>query len=533
MRTRMTFGPALTKQDPSAAADLIATAKSALAAQEITLLRNTFKQACHTCTDIKILDALAFIARDAQQYQTAQALLDSAITLSPNTGFLYAHRAIMHYYCEQYEAALADNQQAIVHGHPETECHINMGVIYNAKGELAKALEHYEKALARQPDNAKAYYNRGNALRKHEQTQQAIENFCLAHHYAPKDAMILNNLGLAHQHLNHIDMSIAVFKHALLLDDSLADAHFNLGLSYLLKGDFAAAWPEYEWRWRNPNNSLTKRHFKEPQWQGEPLNGQHILCHAEQGFGDTIQFVRYLPMIKALGGHIIVECRKDLHRLLQDLPEIDELVVTGAPLPKFAVHCGLLSLPHVLHTTLATIPNKSPYLVTPDRLMQIWQQRLQSYQGKKIAVVWAGSTTHKNDHNRSVILEQLRPLISSYADQINWFSLQKGPPAQQLGNSTLCQHLVDVGQDCEDFADTAACLSQMDLLISVDTGVAHLAGALNIPAWVMLPFDPDWRWMLDREDSPWYPSLRLFRQPQPGDWESVIKNIIAELALLP
>ncbi len=329
--------------------------------------------------------------------------------------------------------------------------------------------------------------------------------------------------------LKRFDEALESFAHALALNPENADANFNEGMTRLLIGDFSAGWKKYEWRWKAKQQAHA-RDFSQPLWLGgEPIAGKTILVHAEQGYGDTIQFVRYVPMLARVGAKIVLEVQPPLKPLLASF-EGALIVARGEPLPAFDLHCPILSLPLAFKTEQASIPASIPYLQAPHDRVEKWKQRLPRQGELVVAIAWSGSATHEQDLVRSIAIEKLAPLLA--IPDIQWISIQR---ELRPGNAEfLAAHpkIAHVGAELADFADTAAVLSQADLTISVDTSTVHLAGALGRPVWVLLQYIPDFRWLLDREDSPWYPSARLFRQPDFGDWKSVIERIARELASL-
>lgn len=291
-------------------------------------------------------------------------------------------------------------------------------------------------------------------------------------------------------------------------------------------GDFVRGWQEYEHRWTLSENHGRQREFAAPRWQGGELAGRTLLLHAEQGLGDTLQFVRYAPLLVRRGARVIVLCQPPLKRLLMEMEGIS-VVADDEPLPEFDLQLPLLSLPRAFGTTLATIPAEVPYLRADPVDVRAWGRKLDDKDHFKIGLVWAGNRRHLNDRNRSCTLDAFAPLAA--VSGIRLYSLQKDAAAAEIQNAPATMRLVDVGKELVDFADTAAAITCLDLVITVDTAVAHLAGALARPAWLLLPFAPDWRWMLAREDSPWYPSLRLFRQNQAGDWSGVLTAVMNAL----
>jgi hypothetical protein len=294
----------------------------------------------------------------------------------------------------------------------------------------------------------------------------------------------------------------------------------------LLLGDYPNGWRGYETRWRIPE-SFPPRDFRQPVWDGSDISGKTVLLHAEQGFGDTIQFCRYAPLVAERGATVIVECQPPLAALLQTLAGVKQVVPRGEPLPDFDLQCPLLGLPLRFGTTVETTPARVPYLHADEQRVARWREKIGQGDGLRVGIAWAGAAGYGNDQRRSLTLSSFAPLAQ--IEGIRWYSLQKGDAAKQAEHPRQGMHLFDFTSDLNDFADTAALIANLDLLICVDTAVAHLGGALGKPVWTMLPFCPDWRWMLGREDSPWYPTMRLFRQPTRGDWLSVMQRIRGEL----
>jgi hypothetical protein len=309
------------------------------------------------------------------------------------------------------------------------------------------------------------------------------------------------------------------------VNPDFADAHWNLSFALLLAGNYEEGWQEYEWIWRlkKPMHTLPQ-----PVWDGADIKGKRILLYAEQGFGDVIQFVRYAPMVAEKGAEVIVGCQKELKSLLKSLPGVSAVVAFGEALPHYDFQCPLPSLPRIFHTTLENMPSSVPYLHADFGSIAKWRDRLQNdTYSLNIGLTWAGSPGHLNDRNRSCPIDLFVPITR--IDGVRLFSLQKDIPKQWTGSSLSEMDIIDYTGDMEDFSDTAGIIMNLDLVITVDTVVAHLAGALGKPVWTLLPYSPDWRWMLNREDSPWYPTMRLFRQPSPGDWISVISKVHYEL----
>lgn len=305
--------------------------------------------------------------------------------------------------------------------------------------------------------------------------------------------------------------------------------HFDLAETLLLLGDYERGWREYRHRYRMPHTTGLARPIQQPRWDGRPLEGRRILIHDEQGYGDILQFLRFVPRVQERGGHVILEVHPDLLGLAGSLAGRDVLIGRDRLPPAFDVHCELMNLPMVLGLRLGDLPGPVPYLAPDPVLAERWRERLAPLPRPLVALTWAGTPTHAHDRKRSLPLNRLGPLATS---GVTFVSIQKGPKAAASQTAPPGMRLVDLGGEIRSFDDTAAILSVVDLLVSADTSPVHLAGALGRPVWTLLPFIPDWRWLLEREDSPWYPTMRLFRQTARGDWEPVLERVARELASL-
>ncbi|MBT3355618.1 MAG: hypothetical protein HN402_11940 [Candidatus Scalindua sp.] len=309
---------------------------------------------------------------------------------------------------------------------------------------------------------------------------------------------------------------------AIELEPEYAEAHLNRSFALLLIGNYKDGWIENEWRLQAKAHRLRK--FNKPQWDGSPLNGKTILIHAEQGFGDTIQFIRYLPMVQAQGGNVVFECHKSLIRLLRNYEGIDKLI-ERVPKPdiEFDTQLPILSLPGIFDTTADSIPSDTPYITSDQGLSQLFSLRFGTDYNFKIGIAWAGNSDNKKNHIRSCALADFNPLLDIQG--ISFYSIQKGPASVEADSTLREMKIINLSNQIKDFADTAAVVSNLDLIISVDTAVVHLAGALGKPVWNLIHFAPDWRWLLNRDDSPWYPEMRLFRQTKSNDWTTVFKRV--------
>lgn len=403
-----------------------------------------------------------------------------------------------------------------------------LGVLLLANRDFIKALAAFTEAIRLQSDFAEAHYNLGSVLSELNQEEAAIAAFEKALRFQPQMVQAWNNMGNALLNVGRYGECIESQRRAIALKPDQASAHFNLGVALITTGNLIEGFREMEWRWQTPELSLSRRRFSQPRWNGEPLDGRTILLHAEQGFGDTIQFVRYVPRVAECGGRVVLACQSELAGLVGQVPGIAQVVTEKDRLPPFDLHCALMSLPLVLGTMLDTIPASVPYLRAMPEQAERWRARTEPHRDRlKVGLAWAGRPTHSHDRRRSISFAMLSQIAQP---GVCFFSLQKGPAAEQAKNPPGGMELIDWSSDLTDFTETAGLMDQLDLVITIDSAVAHLAGAMGKPVWVLLPFAPDWRWMLERTDSPWYPTMRLFRQSQMDDWNGPIQQVARALA---
>ncbi|HEX4053117.1 MAG TPA: tetratricopeptide repeat-containing glycosyltransferase family protein [Tepidisphaeraceae bacterium] len=427
----------------------------------------------------------------------------------------------------QHDAAIDLLTKAIATNPKVPVYHGNLGAIYQNITQFDKAIPELERAIQLDQQIAEPYYNLSSILTDQGELDRAIAVLRKGITFHPNWAELHNNLGIVLRTMGKYDQALASLKRSVALRPAYAEGHWSLGHLMLLVGDFANGWVEYEWRTKLPD-IVRPRNFSPPPWKGEKLNGRTILLHAEQGFGDTLQFIRYLPLVLERGGRVVVECPLELGTVLRGVDGIAEIYTQGQTLPPFDTHCSIMSLPLTFGTTLQTIPAKVPYLNVPSDRVAAWRERLGEKDDRlRVGLVWAGGPQHKDDKRRSMRLEQLAPL--SEVKSARFYSLQKGPPASQAAAPPPGMQLINWTDDLHDYVETAALMANLDLIISVDTSIAHLAGALGKPVWVLLPFAPDWRWMLNRADSPWYPTMRLYRQANPENWADVMAEVVRNL----
>lgn len=426
----------------------------------------------------------------------------------------------------EVDEAVAASRKAIALKPDYPEALSNLGNALKKKGQLDEAIAAYRQAIGLRPGVAEIYNNLGSALRDKGRLDEAAAAYRKAFELKPGVAEFYASLGNVLLAKGQVDEAIVTFREAVALNGDYAEAHFNLGFALLLRGDFERGLSGYAWRWKTPG--FPPRALAQPQWSGEPVESRTILVHAEQGLGDTIQFLRYVPLLIARGAKVLLGVPEKLRQIAEGAAGTSYIVKSGEPLPPFDLHCPMLDLPGALGTRLDSIPKNVPYVFAGPSRAEAWRQRLSDAgPGLKVGLAWAGSPTHKNDRNRSIAISQLEPLARVGGAHL--ISLQKGEAAQQAAKPPVGFCITDWTGELDDFADTAALLANLDLVICVDTAVAHLAGAMARPVWLMLPFAPDWRWMLEREDSPWYPTMRLFRQTSAGNWEGVVRRVVEEL----
>jgi tetratricopeptide (TPR) repeat protein len=464
---------------------------------------------------------------------------DKALALAPDDIAIINNRADALLSLGRTEEALAAFQQVLARVPQHPQARLSSGIAHAALGALEEAVAEFDHALTLAPGHPAAHFNRGIALYDLGRYADAVAAHDNALKAAPDHTGALLNRGRALAALNRFDDAIASYGkvHVLRKDD--ADVHFMESLALLTLGDYRRGFEKYEWRWRRSGMPEQKSRGR-PLWRGDyPLARKTVLLHAEQGFGDTIQFARYVPLLAASGANVILEVQPELTTLMARLEGAAAVIARGAAPPQqFDVHCPLGSLPLAFKTEPATVPADIPYLSADDAHLAKWSARIGALARPRIAIAWSGNPSHLNDRNRSIVFAKLAPLFppphsSPQAGEgragASFVSIQRdvrGEDSVALAGET---RVTNVGAELENFDDTAAVIALCDLVISVDTAVAHLAGAMGRPLWMLLPFAPDWRWTLDGDTSPWYPTARLFRQAALGDWDGVIARVGAEL----
>jgi tetratricopeptide (TPR) repeat protein len=508
----------------------------------------------------EVMRKLAGVLSKRDNTDEAVELLRRAVCLRPDSVELFLQLADVHVQRGEHDLAETNSRVALALQPDHADAHNNLGVAQAKQGKHADAIDSFRRALRLRPDfpetlnnlglvladsgrhaeaadcyrqilrnkpNATACNNLGNALRNDGKAQESLPFYHQALALDPKCDDAHNNLGIALDQLGDLQAAADAFQQAIRLRPEFVEAHFNLALTWLRGGDYARGWPEYEWRWRL--KGVTQKDFPKPLWDGAPLAGT-LLLYTEQGLGDTLQFVRFAALARQRVGRVVLQCPGSLLRLLRSVPGVDHLVPQNGPLPAFDAHAPLMSLPRILGTTLETVPAKVPYLSPDPELERRWAAELGAAPGFKIGIVWQGSRQYRGDRFRSLPLACFAPLAS--VPGVRLYALQKGFGREQLGQEGT-PPVEDLGPRLDEtsgaFMDTAAVLRCLDLVISIDSALAHLAGALGVPVWLVQPSAADWRWPAGRDDSPWYPTLRLFRQRHAGDWAEVFTRVKAAL----
>jgi len=453
-----------------------------------------------------------------QHYLTYLKLKPKAVDGALHLALLYLNLARFdesEQYCRQVLAQQPEN--AIAHN-----CLAN---VLQERGAFDEAQQHYQISLEQGADKGEIYGNLGNLFHAKGDFEASKVWYEKSLQASPNSAATLSSLAFLYFRFGHFSEAREYFDKALKIEPHNPGIRWNRALLLLQQGEFKQGWLDYEARLtaQGTVHQMGRRVFDKPRWNGKPIKDKTLLLHAEQGLGDTIQFCRYLAEIKEQVGHIVLECQPALRSLLQGLDGVDELV-TDVESVEFDYYLPLLSLPGVCDTSFDNIPARDAYLQADSTKVAAWQSRLTG-SGKKVGLVWAGNPDNLSDKRRSLVLSQLADLLA--IPGITLYSLQKGEPAQQLLDYP---QVVDLAGELNDFSDTAAVIANLDLVISVDTAVAHLAGALGKPVWNLIYFPSDWRWFLGREDTPWYPSMRLFRQTSVNDWLPVVSSLRDALA---
>lgn len=469
---------------------------------------------------------LGNVQRELGQFDEAIANCRQALRLKPDLADAHNNLGAAHSAQRHWEDAAASYRQAIALRPNHAEAHSNLGNALRELGRVDEAIFSLRQALQLKPDFAEAHGGLAMALSQQGDLEGALASCQEALRLRPDLASAHLSMGFILSELGRRSEAMACCDRALELQPDMPDAHKNRSLVLLLEGKLTEGWAEYEWRWKCPE--LPERPFPHPLWDGSPLDGKRIMLHAEQGFGDTLHFVRYARLVRERGGRVVLVCQRPLVELLRRCEGVEEVAAQGDPLPPFDVHAPLLSLPRIFNTTLDTILGDVPYLKGDPAKTAQWRDELAGVTEFKVGIAWQGSRTHRRDRGRSIPLSYFAPL--SAQSGVRLYSLQKNYGQEQLGQVSFGDRIVDLSPRLDSFVDTAAAMENLDLVICCDTSVAHLAGALARPVWVAVATVPDWRWLLERDDTLWYPTMRLFRQHRRGDWQDVFARIASALA---
>ena len=464
---------------------------------------------------------MGVLAHQVGNDSIAEQLIREAIALEPRMGAFHANLGNVLRSQGRADEALASYRRALELEPRSATAFNNLALGLKAVGRLDEAETAARRALALKADMFEAQAALGAILADAGGLDAAEQALRAAIALRPTYAEAFDDLGTVLKEQGRTGEAVAAFREAVRLKPDLANAHTNLAMALLAEGAFEEGWREYEWRWKTPRWAAAARSFSQPQWRGESGEGRTILIHAEQGFGDTIQFCRYAPLVAARGLRVILEAPEPLVRLLRGLDGVADVVRQGDLLPAFDLHIPTLSLPLAFDTRLGTIPAGEPYLAADPEEAARWSARLGDAPGLKVGVAWTGNANTTAHERRSLPGDQLATLVA--APGVRFVSLQKDGAEPDLP-------ILDLMGEIGDFADTAALIANLDLVICVDTAVAHLAGAMGKPVWLLDRFDPDWRWLLGRRDSPWYPTMTIYRQPERGDWGAVVAEVIEHLS---
>ena len=480
--------------------------------------------------DARALDLMAALAADEGDNAGALGWAQRALAADPRLAAAHYTLGRIHQAEGRAAQAEASYLRSLQLDPGQARAYNNLGCVQQTSGRLEAAIQSFRRALALDPELPQSLLNLASLTGERRLLARSAANYRRQAGLNPRDALVCHDLGNVYRELGQLDAALAWHEEALRRDPECAEAHFARGLVLLLQGRLAEGWAENEWRFRAKALGTPAREPLRSRWDGSDLGGRTLLLHAEQGLGDSILFARYASLAARRCGRLIVECPASLKGLLATVEGVDIALAQGEPLPPFDAHLSLVSLPRIFGTTLESIPWSGPYLRVDPGRMAHWR-RLRSGTKRLVGLAWAGQPGQGDDRKRSLALAALAPLAA--APGIRFVSLQKGAPAAQAKDPPAGLELVDETAALHDLMETAALMANLDLVVSVDTSVANLAGAMGLPAWVLLSRVPDWRWLLGRETTPWYPTLRLLRQQGEGDWAPVVARLAVELARLP
>jgi len=462
---------------------------------------------------------LGLIFQKLGKLEEALSCFEKAASLRPELADTYEHAL--------HQSELGNVEEAV-----DSYCGVlaiqqamDVGTQHHQAGRLAQAETIYQQILETKPDQPTATHMLGVVAHQSGKNELAVRLISRSLKKLPNLPEAHNNKGLALRELGRLEDAGASFRTALDLKHDFAEAHYNLGMLQLLTGNFLDGWENYAWRWKMPQHFHSKTYDKRPVWDGSPIGGKTILIYPEQGLGDTIQFVRYVQLLSELGARVILETPEQLLGLFKHIGNTVKLVGPGERAPSFDYHVSLLDIPRLVNTSLDNIPSYSSYLKSQPDIVKKIENCLHFPDQFRLGIVWAGSPTHQYDKNRSIDATLFKPLVA--IPGICVYSLQVGRRGEAV--KTFGEEIIDTAPFLNDFSDTAAVITKLDLMVTVDTAVAHIAAALGCQTRTLLPFVPDWRWLLKRNDTPWYPSMSLARQTKSNDWKTVISRVRQEI----
>lgn len=477
--------------------------------------------------DLRALCLMAAIAVDAKLIEEGAQWAQRAVATSPDAAA--AHYAVGRVWesAGRYADAEASYRNAVRLDPGHAKAHNNLGACLHMQGRIDEAIPCYRKALEIDPAQPQANQNYAAFVRDPGAQQAAIAGYRRQIERNPDDAAALANLANLCVEMGRHDEALAYLEQATALEPQYAEAHFSKAYLLLLRGDYARGWQEYAWRWRVDAFNASARRFPQPVWDGRALADGTVLIHGESGFGDMLQFVRYAPLVAARCGTVLLECQPQLRPLLEGFEGVHRVVARGEALPPFTAHLPLIMLPGIFGATLEDVAWRGPYVRADTQRVAAWRALVGPGAGLKVGLVWAGNPANWGDRKRSLSLDMLAPMAR--VPDATFYSLQIGPAAAEAASPPAGLRLVDHTAKIRDFSDTAALASLLDVVLTIDTAVCHLGGAMGVPTWVLLAFAADWRFHLERSDNPWYPTMRLFRQPRDGDWAGAVDKAVEAL----
>jgi tetratricopeptide (TPR) repeat protein len=479
--------------------------------------------------DAAALELMAALAADEGDAEAAMRWAGRAISADPGAAAPHYTLGRTHQAEGRLAEAEASYRKSLALAANQAKAHNNLGSVLQMQGRLAEAMTSFRRALEIDPSLPQAKQNLAAITRDRDALEEAAAGYRRAAAANPADALLWNDLGNVYRELGRHRDALASFAEAIARQPSLAEAHFSMSQVLLLCGEYPPGWNAYEWRWKVKGLNLAMPEFRQPLWNGDALAGATLLLHAEQGLGDTLQFVRYAHLAAGCCGNVLLQCQPQIAGILRSVRGLARVLPRGEPLPPFDAHLPLMSLPRIFRTTLESIPWDGAYIHAEPRRVDAWRSLLAPLARLHVGLVWAGRPEYWDDRKRSISLAMLAPLAQP---GVALYSLQWGEAASQAAAPPSGMRITDFGDRIRDFSETAALLACLDVVITVDTAMSHLAGAMGVPTWLLLPQAPEWRWLLERQDSPWYPTMRLFRQDIDGDWSGVMRRLAAAIEKL-